>query len=442
MRIVGVLLLCASLAQAETTAFVNVNVVPMTDDSVLSAQTVVVRDGVIEKLGPVDSMPVPEGTTIIDGTDRYLAPGLAEMHAHIAPVDSPSFQRSMDLFVVNGVTTVRGMLGHPSHLELRQQLLDGRVFGPRLITSGPSLNGNSVAGAADGGAKVHEQADAGYDFLKLHPGLSQAEFDAIAAAANERGLPFAGHVSVAVGLERSLEAGMATVDHLDGYLAAMLPADNDGAGGFGGFFGVLLANDVDESRLDDIVSATRKAGTWNVPTQLLFENIVSAQPAEELGLLPEMRFMPAEVVANWVATKKQFEASGMNQSVADRAVEIRRSLLVALHRDGGRLLLGSDAPQVFNVPGFSAHRELALLVEAGLSPYEALATGTTKAAEFLGLAIGRIEPGAQADLVLLDDNPLADIENSRRVHGVMLRGRWISPAERQAILDRHRRLNN
>ena len=204
---------------------------------------------------------------------------------------------------------------------------------------------------------------------------------------------------------------------------------------------MLLANDVDVERLDDVVTATREAGAWNVPTQILFENIVSAQPAEEFERLPEMRYMPEDTVANWVATKEQFQGSLFNQGVADRAVEIRRALLLALHRDGGRLLLGSDAPQVFNVPGFSAHRELALLVEVGLSPYEALATGTTKAAEFLGLSIGRVEPGAQADLVLLDDNPLADIDNSRRVHGVMLRGRWITPAERQAILDRYRRVD-
>ncbi len=439
MRAFWAVLLCSSMAQADMTAFVNVNVVSMNDDSVLTEQTVLINGTVIEALGPVDDTPLPEGTTIIDGTDRYLMPGLAEMHAHIPPVGSPSFQRTMDLFAVNGVTTVRGMLGHPSHLELRGRLLTGEVFGPRLITSGPSLNGNSVSGAADGAAKVKAQAQAGYDFLKLHPGLSRAEFDAIDRAADEHGMTYAGHVSVAVGLERSLDAGMATIDHLDGYLVAMLPDDHDGAGGFGGFFDVLLANDIDEARIDEVVAATRTAGTWNVPTQLLIENVISARPAEELGLLPEMRYMPAETVANWIALKKQVTASGMGRAVADRAIAVRRALLLALHRAGGRLLLGSDAPQVFNVPGFSAHRELAVLVDAGLSPFEALATGTTKAAEFLDLPIGRVKAGAQADLVLLDDNPLRDIDNSRRVHGVMLRGRWISPQARQAILDQYRR---
>ncbi|MEM1173743.1 MAG: amidohydrolase family protein [Pseudomonadota bacterium] len=439
MKALWAILLCASLAQAESTAFVNVNVLTMTDDTVLRAQTVLVKNGVIDALGPVDATPVPEGTTIIDGTDRYLMPGLAEMHAHIAPVDSPGFQRTMDLFTVNGVTTVRGMLGHPSHLTLRDRLLSGEAFGPRLVTSGPSLNGNSVSGAADGAAKVKAQADAGYDFLKLHPGLTRAEFDAIDQAADEHGMRYAGHVSVAVGLRHSLSAGMASIDHLDGYLVALLPEDHDGAGGFGGFFDVLLANDVDEARMDELVAATLAAGTWNVPTQLLIENVISAQTPEELGRLPEMRYMPAETVANWVAVKKQVMASGMGRAVADKAISIRRSLLLALHEAGGRLLLGSDAPQIFNVPGFSTHRELAVLVDAGLSPYAALTTGTRRAGEYLELDIGRIEPGALADLVLLDDNPLLDIDNSRRVHGVMLRGQWVSPQQRQAILDRYRR---
>ncbi|MEM9689988.1 MAG: amidohydrolase family protein [Pseudomonadota bacterium] len=433
------LLAAISLARADTTAFVNVNVVTMTSETVLTGQTVIIRDGLIETLGPVDATPVPDGTVIIDGTDRFLMPGLTEMHAHIAPVDAASFQRTLDLFVVNGVTTVRGMLGHPSHLALRDQLLSGAVFGPRLITSGPSLNGNSVSGAADAAAKVRAQADAGYDFLKLHPGLTLDEFNAIDAAADEHGLTYAGHISVAVGLRRSLDAGMATVDHLDGYLVAMLPNDHHGAGGFGGFFDVLLAMDIDESLIDTVVDATVRAGTWNVPTQLLIENVISTRPAEELGRLPEMRYMPAAVVDSWIATKKQVMASGMDPKIARRAIEVRRKLLLALHRSSGRLLLGSDAPQVFNVPGFSSHRELALLVEAGLSPFDALSTGTIRAAEFLELPIGRIEPGAAADLVLVDDNPLNDIANSQRVHGVMLRGRWISPEERRAILDRYRR---
>jgi hypothetical protein len=215
----------------------------------LPAQTVVVDKGRIVAVGSVDSVPVPEDVQVVDGTDRYLMPGLAEMHAHVPDSASPILDRVFSLFVANGVTTVRGMLGRPSHLKLRQDLLDGNVLGPRLITSGPSMNGNSVSSPADGASMVRAQHAAGYDFIKIHPGLTAEEYSAIATTANELGIPFAGHVPVAAGLQGALSADMATIDHLDGYLAAMMPADSDRSGGYGGFFGVLLAEQVVEERI-------------------------------------------------------------------------------------------------------------------------------------------------------------------------------------------------
>ena len=135
------LLLVESAVFAEGTAFVNVNVVPMTSETVIEQQTVVVENGNIKAIGPVDEVPIPEDARVIDGTDRYLMPGLAEMHAHVPETDSPNLGRDFSLYVANGVTTIRGMLGKPSHLALREDLQDGKVFGPRLFTSGPSLNG-------------------------------------------------------------------------------------------------------------------------------------------------------------------------------------------------------------------------------------------------------------------------------------------------------------
>ena len=206
------LLLTVEVASAASTAFLNVNVISMTEDRVVEAQTVIVEDGVITVIGDVDGIPVPKDAVVVDGTDRYLMPGLAEMHAHVAEVGSQDLDRDFTLFIANGVTTVRGMLGRPSHLELRQQILDGEQFGPRLITSGPSLNGNSVSSPADGVRKVLAQHAAGYDFIKIHPGLSASEFTAIASAANELGMPFSGHVPVSVGVTGALDAGMATID--------------------------------------------------------------------------------------------------------------------------------------------------------------------------------------------------------------------------------------
>ncbi len=415
-------------ANAGSTAFVNVNVVPMNVDTIVAAQTVIVVDGMIVSIGDVDVVPVPEDAEVVDGTDRYLMPGLTEMHAHVPDGAADDLDRIFTLFVANGVTTARSMLGHRSHLHLRQEILEAQMFAPRLVASGPSLNGNSVTGAADAERKVRAQHAAGYDFIKLHPGLSAEEFRAIAGAANELGMPFAGHVPVAVGVRAAMRAGMATIDHLDGYLAALLPANHDTSGGYGGFFDVLLADEAVTDNIAGIVAATANAGTWNVVTQSLFEHRVSQISPDDLRNRPEMQYMPRATVRQWVATKeRQLNERGFDADVAARAIEIRRTIIHALHKAGAGLLLGSDAPQVFNVPGFSLHQELEYLVLAGLTPFEALQSGTTATAAFLGINAGEVSVGREADLVLLDANPLSDITNSQRIHGVMLRGAWYSP---------------
>jgi imidazolonepropionase-like amidohydrolase len=426
-------------AAADIAAFVNVNVIPMSEERIIEQQTVIVSDGIIGIIGDVDEVPVPEAARVIDGTDRFLIPGLAEMHAHVPPVGSGELERDFALFVANGVTTVRGMLGHPSHLELRTALLDGETLGPRLITSGPSLNGRSVSGAADGARQVREQHAAGYDFIKIHPGLDDDEFAAIAAAANELGMPFAGHVPVAVGLESALESGMASIDHLDGYMAALMPPRYDASGGYGGLFDVLLAGDVDEDRVPELAAATAAAGTWTVPTETLVEQLINEVPASELQSRVEMRYVPTDTINRWVQAKEgQRLERGFSDEIARRAIRIRRALIRELHDAGAGILLGSDAPQVFNVPGFSLHRELELMVAAGLTPFEALRAGTANVARFLGLRTGVIETGREADLVVLDSNPLVDISSTRRVHGVMVRGNWYPAAEIEALLERYR----
>jgi imidazolonepropionase-like amidohydrolase len=426
-------------AAADIAAFVNVNVIPMSEERIIEQQTVIVSDGIIGIIGDVDEVPVPEAARVIDGTDRFLIPGLAEMHAHVPPVGSGELERDFALFVANGVTTVRGMLGHPSHLELRTALLDGETLGPRLITSGPSLNGRSVSGAADGARQVREQHAAGYDFIKIHPGLDDDEFAAIAAAANELGMPFAGHVPVAVGLESALESGMASIDHLDGYMAALMPPRYDASGGYGGLFDVLLAGDVDEDRVPELAAATAAAGTWTVPTETLVEQLINEVPASELRSRVEMRYVPTDTINRWVQAKEgQRLERGFSDEIARRAIRIRRALIRELHDAGAGILLGSDAPQVFNVPGFSLHRELELMVAAGLTPFEALRAGTANVARFLGLRTGVIETGREADLVVLDSNPLVDISSTRRVHGVMVRGNWYPAAEIEALLERYR----
>lgn len=423
---------------AETTVFVNVNVIPMSSQIVLTEQSVIVQLGKITRIGHVDSVPVPEGAQVVDGTDRFLMPGLAEMHAHVTSTDVAQVERLVTLFVANGVTTIRGMLGRFEHLALRDQFESGEMFGPRFVTSGPSLNGRTVSGPLDASRQVIEQQAAGYDFVKVHPGLDSEEFTALAKTANELGIPYAGHVPVAAGVRRALQLKMTTIEHLDGYFAALLPAGSHGSGGYGGFFDVMLAKELDVDQIPAIAAATAAAGTWNVPTQVLIEQLIDDTPVTELKRRPELRYISASEIKNWVAAKnEQLSERGFDHETASRAIDLRRRIILALHQSGAGLLLGSDAPQVFNVPGFSIHRELDALVAAGLTPYEALRTGTVAVADFLELDTGVVAEGKQADLILLNANPLLDISNSKRIHGVMLRGHWLARGELDARLARY-----
>ena len=425
---------------AESTVFVNVNVIPMTSETVLSGRTVIVTDGEIMAIGYVDDTPVSGAAVVVDGTDRFLMPGLSEMHGHVPGPDSDSLERVLHLYVANGITTVRGMLGQPSHLDLKSALQRGDTLGPRLFTSGPSLNGRSVTSPERAISMVEEQYAAGYDFLKIHPGLTREEFDAMAATADRVGIRFAGHVPEDVGIDRALAAGIATIDHLDGYMESLLRPHDDPSGGLSGPFGVFIADQADETKIAGIVAATVKAGAWNVPTDSLFRHWASAEAdPEDMVDWPEMKYMPADTVARWYRAKRDMlDDVNYHQETAARAVALRQRLILELHRNGAGLLLGSDSPQIFNVPGFAIHRELEYLVDAGLTPFEALQTGTANPARFFGQRdmIGVVKTGAAADLILLDANPLDDITNTRRIHGVMVRGRWHPRRELDVILDR------
>jgi imidazolonepropionase-like amidohydrolase len=370
----------------------------------------------------------------VDGRGKFLIPGLAEMHAHIlgGQASDTVVERTLFMYVAGGITTVRGMLGHPRHLELRARAARGELLSPTIYTSGPSLNGNSIPDAAAAAKAALEQKDAGYDLLKIHPGVSREAFDTLAATARRIGMPFAGHVPEEVGIARAIEARYATIDHLDGYVEGMLREGSPVTAEQSAFFGMNLGEYLDESKLPALVDATRRAGVWNVPTQVLMENLTVAGTSQELAQRPEMRYVTAQNRAQWAEVKDGMLAeTNSTPESARRMIEMRRRLIKALHAAGAGLLLGSDAPQIYNVPGFSTHRELESLVASGLTPFQALETGTRNVATYFGTQkeTGTIEKGKRADLVLLGADPLLDIRNTTRRSGVMVRGRWLPQAE-------------
>lgn len=429
MRRVLTLLMCLAplAAGAETTAFVDVNVCHPGDGRVASHQTVLVERDRIVRVGAADSVQPPPDARVISGEGRYLMPGLAEMHAHIPGRDAgmQAVEDVLFLFVANGITTIRGMLGEPWHLVLRQKVADSEVTGPRIYTSGPSFNGGSVTSPAQAGEMVRRQKAAGYDFLKQHPGLTEAEFEAFADAAHAVSIPFAGHISRDAGLAATLDAGQATIDHLEGYIAALVPPDERETAGDPGFFGLALAERADADRIRDLARATAASGTWVVPTDTLMAHVAGPADTDELLARPEMQYVSAERRDQWRDRRERFTGN-RDPEQSERFLDLRLRLINALHEAGAGLLLGSDAPQVFNVPGFSIHRELERMVEAGLTPSEALATGTTNVARFFNAErwFGAVREGLSADMVLLADNPAEDVAAARRPVGVMLRGEW------------------
>ncbi len=410
-------------------AFVGVNVVPMDADRVLDNQTVIVADDRILQIGPAGEINVPEAATVIDGTGLYLMPGLAEMHAHIPSARAPEqyLSNTLFLYVANGITTIRGMLGEASHLDLRRASAAGEIIAPRIYTSGPSLNGNSVGSETQADRMVREQKAAGYDFLKLHPGLSRENFDAIVQAADEVGITFGGHVSADVGLARTFEARQATIDHLDGYVEALA---NSIPGEASQFFGLNLAEFADVGDMPRLARRTAEAGVWNVPTMALFPEFFG-NPDDYLGRA-DVRYVSRQQAQGWANNIRQRQSNPLfAPENGILLMELRRQILKDLHDAGAGILLGSDAPQIFNVPGFAMHEELAEYVEAGLSPYEALQTGTVNVARFYDALDerGTVAEDMIADLVLVRGNPLADVANVRDPAGVMVRGRWIPANE-------------
>jgi imidazolonepropionase-like amidohydrolase len=412
--------LLASIAcSADVVVFRDANVLSMASADVKKA-TVIVRDGKIAEIR-AKAGKLPKGARVIDARGKFLMPGLAEMHGHVPPLNAPegAVEDALFLYVANGITTVRGMLGHDGQLGLRESQKRGQLVAPNLYLAGPSFNGNSINSVDDAIAKVRAQKNEGWDLLKVHPGLTLAEYDAMARAAREVGIRFGGHVPQEVGLLHAIEAGQETFDHIDGY-AEFLHADQP---------------ELEAARLADIVTRSKAAGVWIVPTSALWEVLMNVTPLQKLTAYPELKYVSAKTVETWSNAYRQREDPS-SETARRNIARNRGRILRALHDGGVRILMGTDAPQQFSVPGFSLHRELLVMRDAGLSPYAILHSGTVNVGHYFAKqdSFGTIESGKRADLVLLHANPLLDIANVSTIDGVMVRGRWLSRADLDAGL--------
>src|SRR5918996_378582 len=415
------LLVALEPSSAQDLAFVGVNVVPMDRNGLLNNQTVIVCDGRIADVGPAGSTKVPDGALRVEGRGKYLMPGLGEMHGHIpAPTQPREFiEAVLFLYVANGVTTVRGMQGAPGQLDLRERAKSSELLAPNLYLAGPPFSGKTIKSAEEAIQTVRQQKGEGWDLLKVLTGLARDHYDAMARTAKEVGISFAGHVPADVGLLHAIQSGQETFDHLDGYVE-YLQSDK---------------GPVPDAKFREIAKLTREAGAWVVPTMALWETLRGTADLATLLAFPELKYMPPQQIQQWKSAQENLlKNPDFKPDVARNVITHRMRLLKALHDGGVKILLGSDAPQRFSVPGFSIHREMKRMADAGMKPYDILRSGSYNVGLYFKEkdSFGTVEVGKRADLILLDANPLEDIDNIARRSGVMVRGRWLPEREIQS----------
>jgi imidazolonepropionase-like amidohydrolase len=420
-------------------AFTHVGVIDGTDSIARLDQTVVIRGMRISVVGPSPSTALPSGARVIDARGKFLIPGLWDMHVHTSIIGGRAL---LPLYVANGVTGVRDMAGDWDTLtKWRREIAAGRLIGPRIVASGPYLEGGDVPiphiltrTPEEGVAGVDSLVKLGVDFIKVHGQLTPSTYFAIARRAREKGIPFAGHVSQAVGSADASDSGQKSIEHMLAIPAPCTPAESIA---LKPRFTVQSAIGRCSSRdLAPLYARFVRNGTWVTPTfTAAYE--VSAWPS---------RVVPGDSLAHYLPESlKKFVAKifSMPDSIPPGADSVGRAMFAkrlaqaeTMRAAGVHIMTGTDAPLRNSPPGFGLHEELALLVRGGMSPFNAIRAATIEPATYLGMldSAGTIAAGKVADLVLLSANPLRDINATRRIVAVVANGHFIDSAERARLI--------
>jgi imidazolonepropionase-like amidohydrolase len=464
------LIACAALSSCSSPhptalAITHVSVIDGTGAPPKTNFTVIVEGTHIAAVGPSVSTSIPRNTKVIEGSRKFLIPGLADMHIHLTGAGEPTGSREfiIPLLVANGITTVRDMGGRVEALkQLREEINSSKRVGPQIFFTGPYLDGNPpsfqpsivVQNAAEATAAVDELKKEGVDFIKVQSRLLPQPYYAIAREAKTQEIRFVGHVPDSITATDASNAGQSSIEHLTGVLLdcsaredelrqrQMVPPPKHETKAQANARDRQWTKDLLDSysaeRADKLVHTFLANQTWQVPTFPVLVHIGFLTPASDLKNDPKMKYIPKRTQDTWQQGRAEQIDHRSGEEFALRAEAIQRLLQIVrkMNAAGLPLMAGTDSTAPNVIPGFSLHEDLAYMVQAGLTPMQALQAATTRPAEFLHRAAeqGTIAAGKRSDLVLLDANPLEDIHNTQKIRAVILDGRLLDRRDLDALL--------
>jgi len=449
-------------ARPKSLVLAHVTVIDATGAAAQPDMTVMIKGDRILAMGKNEEIRPAKDAEIVDGAGKFLIPGLWDMHVHWYEKDY------LALFIVNGVTGVRMMWGMPPHHQWRKAIEAGQLVGPHMLIASPIVDGPNpvwpgsiaVSNPSEARQAVIQVKRDGADFVKVYSLLSRDAYFAIADESKKQGIPFAGHVPDAVSLEEASNAGQKSDEHLTGVLIACSSREADLLKLSRETLAAILAGQPSSIRFQgpehrkrqelalDTYSPQKAAAvfeelkrnhTWQCPTLTVLRS-TSFSDDHSFASDPRLKYIPTDIVSSWDPKADPFlkTKTAEDWALSKKVFGQELAVVGAMQRAGVGMLAGTDTLNPFCLPGFSLHDELALLVQAGLTPMQALQTATLNPARFLGREqdLGTIATGKIADLVLLDANPLDDIGNTRKISAVVFGGQFFSRASLDEMLAR------
>jgi hypothetical protein len=429
------MLAAPALAVLAQLAITHVTVVDVATGTSHPNATVLVSNGRISAVGDVR---VPSHARILDGTGKFVIPGLWDMHSHLQ-YDRYVRTIAFPLYIANGVTGIRDMDGDCDSACADQDTTYDPMHGATAAMVRRWKQDIAIANPDEGRAAVDTAIARGADFIKVYSGLSRESFLAIADESKRRGISLAGHVPDSVSLDDASAAGQASMEHLIKFLDVCSTRAPEIAHQHSGVRPrlAMLNGSFSLDACQPLLRRLAGRGTWQCPTLTVLRGVWLHQDTT-VTHDARMRYMAPADTAWWLSISRRYaqlmdpEDVARNRSLFQHEIEI----VGAMSRAGVPLLVGTDVSNPWVYWGSSVHDELALFVQAGLTPLAALQAATISPARFLHAtdSLGTIAPGKVADLVVLDANPLSDIANTRRIHAVIVRGVLVDSAARQRLL--------